>query len=583
MTKKISVLAFVFSSLFFFGIKANAQKIVDKNEAFKAVVHIDVYADINGVFGKIGSGSGVVITDTGIVLTNYHVVTTEDKITGAEEKFAFLLCLPNNTTDEPDCSYRAKMIAKNKDKDLALLQMQPIFGLTTKNSFDYLSRATVDNLVVGDIVTAIGYPDIGGDNVTTAAGTVNGKTEKYGDSWLKADALTSFGSSGGALINASSTLVGLTTQSRSDMLGSMGYSVNMVSVNAWINQSMSVEPQNGLENRMGEYAKKIKNAKKNFIFSFDYPPISVTRPVGWSFCHSAQENAVCVNKDGGDEENGELELHISKKPYRLTLNDIVAEMKRNVFEAGIMAMVDIKAEDTMLGGLKAKKITLSSSLTSDTKYILLPFEEYKIGVSYSYGKDNKDKSVIDGIIKSITVKNDKRPFKEFADYSNNIPYFKIKPSGKWILEVDTDTEEPVNIHYKNKENLIGQIKIIKPKEILSNDKVLSNFKEQLFMADKLAEGMTNTKTEVVAGKAHYKLGGSLKDVVMLEAISKKASDKKVLSRSAIYIMILENKYQFIVGFTYVGDNKNEYSSLKKQYETFLKNNLIFTQPKKTSK
>jgi S1-C subfamily serine protease len=138
----------------------------------------------------------------------------------------------------PNCSYVASLITKDKNLDVALLKISGIGGATV-SGLPFLTLNTANTLNVGDTVTAIGYPGIGGNTMTTTKGIVSGKIDnQYNVSWIKTDALISFGSSGGALIDDSGKLVGITTALSSSLSASLGYAVNTASVASWVNKNL---------------------------------------------------------------------------------------------------------------------------------------------------------------------------------------------------------------------------------------------------------------------------------------------------------------------------------------------------------
>ena len=213
MNKKINCLlkavysAAIFLIIGLIGQVAQAEEyITDPSElpdenAYKAVALIKSFSSVDGEnLYQYASGSGIIISSNGVILTNYHVVTLEDEFDEGEYQSVYQICLSTQIDKEPDCHYVAKLIAKNKDQDLALLKIEPISGLSTQTSFEYLSLATTDNTKVNDTVIVMGYPAIGGDTITITKGIVSGKDEKFNNKWIKTDAVLSFGSSGGAAL-----------------------------------------------------------------------------------------------------------------------------------------------------------------------------------------------------------------------------------------------------------------------------------------------------------------------------------------------------------------------------------------------
>ena len=74
-----------------------------------------------------GSGSGTVVTKDGIVITNNHVIFDEDEQKALD---AFEICITFDVSQEPVCKYTGRLIARDKDLDIALLKINKddVFG-----------------------------------------------------------------------------------------------------------------------------------------------------------------------------------------------------------------------------------------------------------------------------------------------------------------------------------------------------------------------------------------------------------------------------------------------------------------------
>lgn len=159
-------------------------------------------------------GSGVIFDAAkGFIVTNAHVVKYEKVIT---------------VTLKDGQRYHAKLIAKDDDYDIAILQIHAI-NLTA------LPFANSDNVKVGDFVTAIGSPFGLSQTVTSGVVSAVNRThpqiEGY-QSFIQTDAPINPGNSGGALINMQGQLIGINTAlvSSSDANSGIGFSIpsNMV-------------------------------------------------------------------------------------------------------------------------------------------------------------------------------------------------------------------------------------------------------------------------------------------------------------------------------------------------------------------
>src|SRR5680860_241603 len=204
---------------------------LSKDTAYQAIVNIKLFTSSEeGFLTNISYGSGIIIDSSGTILTNYHVVIDKDNYDQSEKKVAYQICLTVDKNKEPECKYTAKLIASDEVSDMAILKIKNISGLSDDISYPYLD-VTTDDVETNDKLTVLGYPDIGGDTISLTQGVVSGKTNKYNMDWIKTDADISFGNSGGAGINDDGKIVGITSRSYSDMLGSMGYLININSVN----------------------------------------------------------------------------------------------------------------------------------------------------------------------------------------------------------------------------------------------------------------------------------------------------------------------------------------------------------------
>ncbi|SCB90520.1 Do family serine endopeptidase [Gilliamella intestini] len=141
-----------------------------------------------------GLGSGVIIdAEKGYVVTNNHVIDNADKIT-----------VSLNDGHE----YKAKLIGKDPQSDIALLKLEDAKKLTA------IKLADSDELRVGDYVVAIGNPFGIGQTVTSgiiSALARTGLNMNGFENFIQTDASINQGNSGGALVNLNGELVGVNT------------------------------------------------------------------------------------------------------------------------------------------------------------------------------------------------------------------------------------------------------------------------------------------------------------------------------------------------------------------------------------
>ncbi|HFB54322.1 MAG TPA: PDZ domain-containing protein, partial [Hellea balneolensis] len=144
----------------------------------------------------------------GVIVTNSHVVK------GAEELRVIL-------SDRRE--YEAKIIAEDKESDLAILQID-----TKGERLPVLPIDAENTLEVGDIVLAIGNPFGVGQTVTSGIVSALGRTQVSDlASFIQTDAAVNPGNSGGALVDMDGQLVGVNTAifSRSGGSNGIGFAI----------------------------------------------------------------------------------------------------------------------------------------------------------------------------------------------------------------------------------------------------------------------------------------------------------------------------------------------------------------------
>ena len=148
-------------------------------------------------------GSGVVVSTAGYILTNFHVVDAAADIQ---------VSLADGSTQ------KARLIGSDPESDLAVLQI----------AGDHLPAITfgqMDNVLVGDVVLAIGNPFGVGQTVTMGIVSALGRSHlgiNTFENFIQTDAAINPGNSGGALVDVSGNLVGINTAIYSRTGGSLG-------------------------------------------------------------------------------------------------------------------------------------------------------------------------------------------------------------------------------------------------------------------------------------------------------------------------------------------------------------------------
>jgi serine protease Do len=148
-------------------------------------------------------GSGVVVQEGGIVVTNFHVVGAAQSV---------LVRLSDGS------QVKAKVLATEKAWDLAILK------LDTDKKLKPLSLGTIDDLMVGETVIAIGNPFGYTNSVSTGIISALNReialpTGEVLTGLIQTDASINPGNSGGALLNINGELIGINAALRDGARG----------------------------------------------------------------------------------------------------------------------------------------------------------------------------------------------------------------------------------------------------------------------------------------------------------------------------------------------------------------------------
>ncbi|PLX25059.1 hypothetical protein C0580_03385 [Candidatus Parcubacteria bacterium] len=574
---KITLSTFVFLLVAMLGNAVQAEEyITDPSElpdqdAYKAIVKIKVFTSLdkeNLVW--YSSGSGVIIDSSGTILTNYHVVTFEDEFREGEYDTTYQVCLTDQIDEAPDCAYVAKLIAKDKDQDLALLKMEPISGLSTKSSgFKYLQLSDTDDSDVNDEVIVMGFPSIGGETITITKGIVSGKEEKYNNKWIKTDAVFSFGSSGGAAINSDGKVMGIPSQSHSDYAGSLGYLINSVSIKDWVDAYKSATPQTNVYiEDLKDFTIKQHEVEDTDTFSNEY--FSITRPDDWEFTYN-NEYGLYMDKPS-DDEGGVIQIKMMKLPYDVSLDIVELYVKKSLTEnMALSAISIIKNEDTTINGIPAKRMVLSGSGQTDTYYYITN-KNYILEISYDYGVNEKDEDTVKDTIDSITL-NNAPSFQANSSYTNSSPKFSLAASDGWKILEHVAKAEPIYLYNPKYSDSYISVSIQDTDENTrdyTNEEYLDYIKD-LFNTANSAGSSIDAKFEISEDNAQYNLNNGLGKVIYLDSLYKKLSTDEVLARDIDYIVKAGDKFINVTFSIFTDDEEvfNEsFASAEKVMKTF---------------
>ncbi|MCL5429496.1 MAG: serine protease [Chloroflexi bacterium] len=183
---------------------------------FEAVVQIWAeFYDESGELQIGWTGSGTIISGDGLILTNAHVVLP-DRYFPVD---ALVVAQTLSQEQEPEPRFYAEVLQADAALDIAVIRVTQDYGGnpidTASLNLPHVPLGDSDQLNLGDALTILGYPGIGGDTVTLTRGEVSGFTSQpdYGQrAFIKTSATIAGGNSGGLAVDDAGELIGVPTQ-----------------------------------------------------------------------------------------------------------------------------------------------------------------------------------------------------------------------------------------------------------------------------------------------------------------------------------------------------------------------------------
>ena len=183
---------------------------------YEAVVQIIAfYYDENNQLVPGWTGSGSVISPDGLILTNSHVVLP-DRYFPVD---ALAVAFTSAEDSPPEIRYFAEVLQADEPLDIAVIRVSTDLN---NNPVDpdslnllYVPLGDADALRLGDQITVLGYPGIGGQTITLTRGEVSGFTSEAGRgarAFIKTSATIAGGNSGGLAADSEGYLIGIPTQ-----------------------------------------------------------------------------------------------------------------------------------------------------------------------------------------------------------------------------------------------------------------------------------------------------------------------------------------------------------------------------------
>jgi S1-C subfamily serine protease len=179
--------------------------VVVGNSEWDTVARSVVYIEATG--SRCGwTGSGSIVGDGSYVLTNQHV--------SGDGECDLTVWLTDSTTAVPTKYVRAEVVESDSSRDLAVIQMRDSDGQPFIDSSRTPMKFSTSLPKLGDKLTILGYPGIGGSTITLTSGDFSGIDKSETFEYLKTTANMNPGVSGGAAFNAKGELVGIPTAGR---------------------------------------------------------------------------------------------------------------------------------------------------------------------------------------------------------------------------------------------------------------------------------------------------------------------------------------------------------------------------------
>jgi hypothetical protein len=534
------------------GVPVSAADALSHSDAYKGIVEIVLFSlDESNNLSKISSGSGILINESGLILTNHHVISHQDSFDDSEKEVAFQVCLTNDKNEAPDCAYTANFIASDEDRDVALLKMESINGLSSKTSFPYLDLAD-SSIQTGADLTILGYPGSGGDTITITEGVVSGKTEESDLDWIKTDAYVSFGNSGGAGINEDGEVVGITSKGNG-----LGYLLDLESFSGWVedNQSKALQTS-ALKNQLIAFTKKEKSLEDSNDFSDVKSLFSITKPSDWDFSYDSEDGIYASDDD--DYDAGYVKASVASFPFLLDNEDISWIFK--IANPDSYIFLDIIKEETIeVEGGEGRLFTYSV-LGEIGKQYLFVNGNHIIELTYDYGEKDVDKAKVEemiGSFKLLATSTGPEPMESCTDPKTGITIdFEDSP---WIGEKVNSVSSPFVAYHSEYKNVILNLSIGKrdsDEMELSNNQIYKLILEEdeSFNSSDFME----IKLETIDAASYASVNDVINDAIMKEQVMsrKDKASIKVLSYS-----IFHEDLEYTIGILQIG-SEGDYEKAK---------------------
>jgi S1-C subfamily serine protease len=182
---------------------------------YESVVKLIAKIKYSSLLRNVWVGSGTIITPDGLILTNAHLVDPGPRA----KADVFVIAMTLDPAAPPVEMFFAEPVLVDSKLDLAILKITTDLKFKDvdwkKVKLPTVELGNSDTLHLGDTLTILGYPGIGGETITLTSGNVGGFTSQvgYGErAYLKTAANISGGTSGGLAMDATGKMVAIPTQ-----------------------------------------------------------------------------------------------------------------------------------------------------------------------------------------------------------------------------------------------------------------------------------------------------------------------------------------------------------------------------------
>jgi S1-C subfamily serine protease len=152
------------------------------------------------------TGSGSIVADGSYVLTNQHVA--------GNGECNLTVWLTDSTTTSPTKYLTGQFVEADSSRDLAIIRMIDSDGVPYIDETRTPLKFSNSLPKLGDKLTILGYPGLGGSSITLTSGDFSGVDSSEDFDFLKTTANMNPGVSGGAALNSDGELVGIPTAGR---------------------------------------------------------------------------------------------------------------------------------------------------------------------------------------------------------------------------------------------------------------------------------------------------------------------------------------------------------------------------------